>query len=144
MPENKPTRFLSSQGWIEENAATGTPPPRATAGPARPAAPAGPRIGLGVGLAAGGWALAALPIMVVGAYIRLVNDCLSSSSSSCPGSTEGGNLTVALLVIVCMVLGPAFLGFAAATQKRWAWLATGVLALPVVFVGYELIANTFL
>lgn len=138
MPENKPTRFLSSQGWIEENAATETPLPPATAGPAAP------KIGLGAGLAVGGWALAALPIMVVGAYIRLVNDCRSSSFSSCPGSTEGANIPVALLVIVCMVLGPAFLGFAAATQKRWAWLVTGLLALPVVFVGYELITNTFL
>ncbi|AIY03432.1 hypothetical protein ART_3833 [Arthrobacter sp. PAMC 25486] len=139
MAENKPKRFTESRGWIQNDPATGTPLPAAPTAEAK-----GHNIGLGVGLAVGGWALAIIPIMALGAYIRLVNDCLSSGASSCAGSTEGGNIPVVMLIIACMVVGPVFLGFAAATKKGWAWLVTALLALPVIFIGYDLITNAFL
>lgn len=141
MAENKPKGFLAARGWIRNDPATGAPLPEA---PKATAGARAPNIGLGVGLAVGGWALAVLPIMAMGAYIRLVDDCLTSGSLSCAGSTEGGNIPVAVMVIACMVLGPVFLGVAAATKKGWAWLVTALLALPVIFVGYDLIANALL
>lgn len=105
---------------------------------------AGPNVRFGAGLAVGGWALAAVPIMALLAYMRLADDCASSGSAACPGSTESGSIPMVLLTIACMVLGPLFLGVAAATKKRWARLVTVLLALPVIFVGYDLLTDTFL
>ncbi len=131
MNEKKPKRFWESRGWIQFDPATGTPLPETP----QPAPTNAPNIGLGVGLAVGGWVLALIPIVALGAYIQLVDGCVSSGSSSCAGSTEAGNIPVVALIIACMVLGPAFLGFAAATKKGWVWLVTALLALPVIFGG---------
>ena len=103
-----------------------------------------PNTRLGVGLAVGGWALAAIPIMALIAYIRVVDDCAPTDSTVCPSSTESGSIPMVILTIACMVLGPIFLGVAAATKKRWARLGTVMLALPVVFVGYDLLSDKFL
>lgn len=135
MAQNKPTQFLSLQGWIQTDPATGMPLTAASQVEAK-----APNIGLGVGLAMGGWALAAIPIMALGAYIRLVDDCQSSIYSSCAGSTEGGNIPAVMLIIVCMVLGPLFLGVAAATKKGWAWLVTALLA---IFADYRRLLHHF-
>lgn len=35
-------------------------------------------------------------------------------------------------------------GVAAATKKGWARLVTALLALPVIFIGYDVLANAFL
>lgn len=104
----------------------------------------GPNVRFGAGLAVGGWALAAIPVMALFAYLRLADDCASPGSATCPGPTESGSTPMVLLAIACMVLGPLFLGVAAATKKRWARWVTALLALPVIFVGYDLLTDTFL
>ena len=153
MPENKARRITDPDGWILQDPATGSPPPAAPGpvahGP-RPdlngpgAVANGPNLWLGVGVAVGGWTLAAAPIMVMGAYIRFVEDCAASGSLWCPGASEGGTVPMVVLVIACMVLGPLFLGVAAATKMRWARLVTALLALPVIFSGYDLLTHMYL
>ncbi len=146
MPENKTRRITNPDGWILHDPGTGAPPTAApgadTEGPREDAK--GPNIRLGVGLAVGGWALAAVPIMAMGAYIRVVNDCAAPGSSWCPGASDGGGIPMVMVVIACMVLGPLFLGIAAATRMGWAWLVTALLALPVFSSGYDLIVHMFL
>ena len=146
MPENTTRRITNPDGWILHDPGTGAPPTAApgadTEGPREDAK--GPNIRLGVGLAVGGWALAAVPIMAMGAYIRFVEDCAASGSPWCPGASEGGTVPMAMLVIACMVLGPLFLGIAAATNMRWARLVTALLALPVIFSGYDLLTHMYL
>ncbi len=146
MPENKARRITDPDGWILQDPATGSPPPAAPGPVAQaPGAVAQvPNIRLGVGVAVGGWALAAVPIMAMGAYIRFVEDCAASGSPWCPGASEGGTVPMAMLVIACMVLGPLFLGIAAATNMRWARLVTALLALPVIFSGYDLLTHMYL
>ena len=152
MPENKAKHITDPDGWILQDPGTATPPPAAPgAGAKAPGANAkgpgadakAPNIRLGVGLAVAGWALAALPVMALGAYIRFVDDCAASGSSWCPGISEGGSIPMVMLVIACMVLGPLFLGIAAATKMGWAWLVTALLALPVIFGGYDFVAYMF-
>lgn len=134
MPENKPKRFQSSQGWIEENAADAVPTEASESASSalKPARLSGTRLALGAVLTVVGWMLAAMPILALNGYVRMVTDCVDSASSTCAGSTEGGNVSVAILMMVCMAAGPLFLGIAAATGKGWAWLATVLLALPVI------------
>lgn len=103
-----------------------------------------PNTRLGVGLAVGGGALAAIPIMALIAYIRVADECAPTDSSGCPSSTESGSIPMVILTIACMVLGPVFLGVAVATRSGWARLVVALLAIPVVFVGYDLLSDKFL
>lgn len=125
MDQNEKTRPLDSK-----DPAGKTTAPEAAQIP-EPGVPAKrePRIGLGVGLALGGWAMAAVPIMALSAYIELVSG---------RGADETRNIPMVGLAIACMLLGPAFLGLAAATGKGWAWVVTLLLALPVLGIASSL------
>lgn len=97
------------------------------------------RIRLGIGLAVGGWLLAAVPLLFLGAYAGTVGQCLPAA-----GPRECGSSAAISIAMVCLAVGPALLGFAAASNKAWAWLATALSAGPVIFVGYDFLTFTYL
>ncbi|MDJ0317307.1 hypothetical protein [Arthrobacter antibioticus] len=154
MPKDKKPHFFAQRGWISHDANTSRPSPtqegqeaqdtpQADAPEALNSSPARrkPNMGLGVGLAMGAWFLGTVPILALSAYIQLVDQCTSSPADLCTSASERNNIPVAILIIACMVLGPLFLGIAAATKESWAWLVTVVLALPVIFGGLFVISS---
>lgn len=98
------------------------------------------RIKLGIGLAATGWLLAAVPLLVFAGYAGTVGQCVSAGTST----RECGSSTSVMAAMACLAAGPAFLGIAVATNRAWAWLVTALLAVPVAFVGYDFLTFTYL
>lgn len=102
------------------------------------------RIKLGIGVAAGGWLLAAVPLLVLGGYAGTVEQCLSAAAPAIAGTRECGSRAAVMAAMGCLAAGPAFLGVAVATNRAWTWLVAMVLAVPVVFVGYDFLSFRYL